>query len=164
MPLSPSQQAIVDRNHWRALYAVKHGSKKVNGQTLKAMVNRNFINYKLEILPAGESFYEAYNPDPEDLELEEQAQPPTPETVETSAATEILVTDTAITPAARTTPIPTETQPVIDQRAATDEARETILALRHAALCLGKALVRDRVPELAELFAAIERSDTYLFK
>lgn len=150
MALTPGQQKEVNRNHYNALAAVKNGATKINGQTLKAMVNRGFVNHNLQIQPAGEEFYMNYQFEPEDIE------PPTP------AALNEVKQPVTIVPAAA--PIPVDVQPV--ETAATDdpEVRETILVLRRAALELGRALAVERVPELRGLFEAIERSDAYLFK
>lgn len=170
MALTPAQQATVDRNHWRALHAIKNGAKKINGVTLKAMVNRDFCTYNLEIKPAGDRFYASYQPLPEDLELKDmsaaiEVEPEETEiepTIEPAPASSEI--ETAITPAPEAAPVSQNSVPTViqqpDQPAATDdEARETILELRKVVLYLGKALA----PGLEPLFNAIEHSDNYLF-
>jgi hypothetical protein len=150
MALTPTQQAEVNHNHFLAIRRIRAGAENIHQMTRTAMINRGFINDALEILPPGEQFFTEYA-----ATHPEAAEAPLP--VRTRQARKGTIVDAAVTPTR------TETQPAIPT-ATDDAARSTILELRRVAMNLGRALVKERVPELDDLFAAIERSDEYLFK
>lgn len=155
MPLSTKQQEQINHAHFEGLRAVAAG-EKVHGSTINALRRRGFITDTNAITMTGRVFMENYVRGTVD-EPEHVAAPveqPETQNIDIAAPAPVITAPAVIVAPA--------IEPVANVEL--EEAVEVIHGLRDAAMTLGVALAKERVPELAQLFNALKDADRFLFR